>query len=32
MFLLMALWLVGTSTAAGKILMALAHRWRDGRS
>jgi uncharacterized membrane protein len=30
MFLMMALWLVGTSTAAGRILMSLARDWRDG--
>jgi hypothetical protein len=28
MFLLLALWLIGTSTAAGKILTALARAWR----
>ena len=27
-FLLMALWLIGTSTAAGRILTVLARRWR----
>ncbi|HEY6123036.1 MAG TPA: DUF2157 domain-containing protein, partial [Steroidobacteraceae bacterium] len=28
MFLLMALWLIGTSTAAGRILTVLTRRWR----
>jgi uncharacterized membrane protein len=31
-FLLLALWLIGTSTAAGKMLTSLARRWRPGAS
>jgi hypothetical protein len=27
-FLLMAIWLIGTSTAAGKVLTSLARTWR----
>jgi hypothetical protein len=30
MFLLMALWLIGTSTAAGRALTVLTRRWRGG--
>ena len=32
MFLFLALWLIGTSTAAGKALTALARAWRTERS
>jgi len=32
MFLVLALWLIGTSTAAGKILTALSHAWRAERA
>ena len=28
MFLLLALWLIGTSTAAGRVLLLLTRRWR----